>query len=365
MDLVASVKKLLAVLPKKVKVGTQYVGAGEPVFVIAEIGINHNGDLEIAKRLIDAAAEAGANAVKFQKRTVSEVYIKDELEKPRKASFALGATNREHRERLEFSTEQYKELIEYAKKRGVLFFASVWDERSADVMESLGTAAYKIASADLDNLPLIEYVAKKGRPILLSTGMSTLPEIREAVRAALAHNNLLVIFHCLSLYPSPHEHLHLRFIDTLHEHFAPLPIGYSGHETDLVPTLAAVARGAHIVERHLTLDRTMPGTDHAGSLEPHEFTELVAAIRTVEKVLGSAQKPLLEELKPLREKLAKSIVTRIPIQKGTVIKKSMLAAKSPGSGISPARLGDIIDRVAAYDLPEDTLLPTAALTWKY
>lgn len=365
MDLTTHLKRLLGTLPPRVKIGTQYVGPQEPVFIIAEIGINHNGDFELAKKLIDAAADAGANAVKFQKRTVEEVYIKEELDKPRKG-FALGPTNRVHREKLEFSAEQYREIMAYAKARGLWFFASVWDEKSADFMEALGIAAYKIASADLDNIPLLEYVAKKDRPVLLSTGMSTLDEIKEAVRAVLAQNNRVIIFHCLSLYPSPHKDIHMRFMDTLKKCFSPLPYGYSGHETNVLPTVIAVARGAQIIERHLTLDRSMPGTDHAASLDPQSFKEMVAAIRNAEEILGTHayEKPLCEELKPLKEKLAKSIVARVAIPKGTIIKREMLKAKSPGSGISPARIQDLVGRTADHDIAEDAIIPREALTWK-
>lgn len=352
-------------LPKRVKVAGRYVGEGEPVFVIAEVGINHNGDLEIAKRLIDAAADAGANAVKFQKRDVEQLYTKEELEKPRTGPLVLGPTNRLHRQKLEFSKEQYEEIRKHAAERGILFFASVWDRASADFMESIGTGAYKIASADLDNTPLLEYVAKKNMPVLLSTGMSSLSEIVQAVDTILAYNYKLVLLHCLSLYPSPHELIHMKFLDTLQKNFSPLPIGYSGHEIDSLPTLVAVARGAHIVERHLTLDRNMPGTDHAASLEPKDFKELVQNIRDVESILGLPQKPELEELKPLKAKLAKSIVSRVAIPKGVVITRDMLVAKSPGSGISPSRLPDLVGRKAEHDIAEDAILPKEALTWRY
>lgn len=364
MNIKESIRRFLYGLPSRVKVGGHYVGPDEPVFVIAEIGLNHNGDMVLAKKLIDAAKEAGADAAKFQKRTTTEILTKEGIERPYTSPHAYGATYGEHREKLEFSREQYLELKAYAKEHGILFFASVWDQKSADFLEELSIDAYKIPSADLINIPLLEYVAKKNLPVLLSTGMSTLPEIEAAVAAIIKHNHRLILFHCLSLYPSPEDKINVRFMDRMKSIFAPLPIGYSGHEIDLLPTLVAVSRGACIVERHLTLDKAMKGSDHAASLEPHEFKELVHSIRRIESILGSAEKVMYEELKPLREKLSKSIVTRQQISKGTRITEAMLTAKSPGNGISPLELPHIIGRRAGVDLERDVALPKEALSWK-
>lgn len=357
------IKNLFTASPSRVKVGNRYVGPGEPVFVIAEIGINHNGDMQVAKKLIDEALAAGADAVKFQKRTTTEILTKEGREKPYTSPHAFAPTYGAHRDRLEFSKEQYKEIKEYCAEKGILFFASVWDISSTDFMDSLGTDAYKIPSADLINIPLIEYVAEKGRPVLLSTGMNTLEEVDDAVQAVLRHNKRCIIFQCLSLYPSPEEKTNLRAMDLLRDRYAPLPVGYSGHEIDMLPTLAAVARGAVIIERHFTLDRTMKGSDHAGSLEPSQLRELVTNIRRLEKILGEPKKILYEELKPLREKLAKSVATRMPIAAGTVIKENMLTVKGPGTGIAPKQLKELIGVVAQSDMEEDTIVPKEALTW--
>ncbi|KKW19676.1 MAG: hypothetical protein UY63_C0008G0036 [Parcubacteria group bacterium GW2011_GWA2_51_10] len=302
--------------------------------------------------------------MKFQKRTTSEILTKEGLSKPYMSPHAYGATYGEHRDKLELSEEQYRALKKYAEEKGMLFFASVWDEKSADFLEALNVDAYKIPSADLINIPLLEHVAKKERPVLISTGMSTLEEIEAAVDAVTMHNPRLILFQCLSLYPSPEGKINLKFMDVLKERFRPLPVGYSGHEMDLLPTLAAVARGAHIVERHLTLDKRMKGSDHAASLEPHEFKELVASIRRVEAILGSPEKIMYDELVPLREKLAKSIVAKQSIKKGTVITREMLTAKSPGTGISPIKMRELVGRTASIDLPEDTIVPKEALTWQ-
>lgn len=357
------IKRIFEGSPDKVKLKDRYIGENEPVFVIAEIGINHNGDVDIAKKLIDAAMNAGADAVKFQKRTTEEILTKEGLDKPYTSAHAFADTYGAHRNKLEFNEKQYRELKKYAEDKGIQFFASVWDHKSTDFMESLGIDAYKIPSADTINIPLLEYVAKKNKPVLLSTGMNTLEEIEDAVRTVLKHNNRVIIFQCLSLYPSPEEKLNVRFMDVLRDKFAPLPYGYSGHEPDLFPTLAAVARGAQIVERHLTLDKTMKGSDHAGSLEPHELKELVDSIRRTEVILGVPERIMYEELTPLREKLAKSVATKTAIPAGAVITRDMLTIKGPGTGIAPGKLDNVVGRVAEEALEEDVILPKDALDW--
>jgi sialic acid synthase len=319
--------------------------------------------MDIARQLVDAAVEAGADAVKFQKRTTEDILTKEGRDKPYTSAHAFAPTYGEHRDKLEFSKEQYQELKNYCEEKGILFFASVWDTNSTDAMQEIGIDAYKIPSADLMSLPLLEHVAKKDKPVLISTGMSTEEEIDLAVSTILPHNKRIILFQCLSLYPSPEDKLNIRYMDVLKERYAPLPVGYSGHERDLLPTLAAVSRGACIVERHLTLDKTMKGSDHAASLEPQELKELIENIRRIETMLGKPVKVVHEELLPLREKLAKSIVTTGPISKGTVITREMLTIKSPGNAIPPTKLKDIVGKIAEMDLAEDTLLPTEALTW--
>lgn len=363
MQFKEKLKRILSGLPPKVKIGRRYVGPREPVFVIAEIGINHNGDVNTAKKLIDAAVEAGANAVKFQKRTTEDILTQEGLNRPYTSPHAFAPTYGEHRRKLEFSEKEYHELKQYAEKSGVLFFASVWDPKSADFMEQFSIDAYKIPSADVTNIPLLKYVSQKNKPVLLSTGMSTEEEIDEAVHAVLEKNDRLVIFHCVSLYPCPDDKIGLAFMDVLKEKYQPLPVGYSGHEMGLLPTLAAVARGACIVERHLTLDKKMKGSDHAASLEPHQFKELIEGIRTIEAVKGTRSKILYPELIPLREKLAKSVVAKIFIPTGVTVTADMLGIKGPGHGIKPSMLSELTGRVAQSDIKEDTHLPLDALNW--
>jgi sialic acid synthase len=355
------VKRIIEGRRERVKIGRTYVGSGEPVFVIAEIGINHNGDIEIAKKLIDEAKNAGVDAVKFQKRTTEEILTREGLERPYNSPNAFAPTYGEHRNKLEFSKDQYKELKRYAKEKDILFFASVWDEKSADFLEELEIDAYKIPSADTINISLLEYVAKKDRPVLLSTGMNTYDEIEAAVHAVLKYNNRVIIFHCLSLYPSPEEKINMKFMNFLKYSFGPLPVGYSGHEIDLLPTLVAVSCGAHIVERHFTLDKNMKGGDHAASLEPHEMKELVDSIKRIERVLGVSEKIMHPELKVLREKLAKSVATKVKIPKGTVITKDMLSIKGPGTGFEPYNINRVIGKIALYDLDEDVVIPIDAI----
>ncbi len=357
------IKNILFGLPSKVKIGKKYVGPTEPVYIIAEVGINHNGDIEIAKKLIDVAVETGADAVKFQKRTTKEILTREGLEKPYNSPHAFAPTYGEHREKLEFGDREYRILRDYAKEKNIQFFASIWDTQSADFMDELNVDAYKVPSADVINIPLLEYVAKKDRPILLSTGMSSEEEIKEAVDAILRFNNRLILFHCLSLYPSPEEKINLRYMDKIIEKYKPLPVGYSGHEIDELATLAAVARGACIVERHLTLDKTMKGGDHAASLEPSQFKSLVDNIRRIERILGDGKKTIIEELKPLREKLAKSIATKVAIPAGTMITQEMLSIKGPGTGIKPSQIKDLCGRKAKIDLAEDVIIPKEALGW--
>jgi len=285
-------------MKKSVEFGNRRVGEGSPCYVIAEIGINHNGDLELAKRLIDAAAAAGCDAVKFQKRTVEVVYSPEELARPRESPF--GSTNGDLKRALEFSEKQYREIDKYCRAKGIAWFVSCWDEGAVDFMESFDLPCYKIASASLTDENLLRYHRRMKRPIILSTGMSTLDEIRKSVE--ILGREDLVVLHCTSTYPSQPEELNLRVIETLRGEFK-CPIGYSGHEVGLQTSVAAVVLGAVVVERHITLDRAMWGSDQAASVEPQGFARLVRDIRVVEKALGDGVKMVYESEVPIRAKL--------------------------------------------------------------
>jgi len=270
-----------------VRIGSQALGAGEPVYVIAEIGLNHNGDVEVAKRLIDVAANAGAQAVKFQKRTPAISTPEHMRNTPRDTPWGR-MTYLEYRYRVEFDREQYIEIGDHATMRGIDWFASPWDEPSVAFLEDLNVVAHKVASASVTDLPLLRAIADTGKPVILSTGMSTLEQIDSAVD--VLSGSPLVILHATSTYPLPPEEANLRTIATLHHRYPGIPIGYSGHERGLQISLAAVALGAVAVERHITLDRTMWGSDHAASLEPQGFEHLVRDIRIIGEAMGDGVK---------------------------------------------------------------------------
>jgi N-acetylneuraminate synthase len=285
-------------MSKTIKIGNREVGDGQPCFIIAEIGINHNGDLEIARRLIDAAVNAGCDAVKFQKRTVEVVYTAEELAKPRENPF--GPTNGDLKRGLEFGVAQYREIDRHCKERGILWFASCWDEASVDFIEQFQPPCYKIASASLTDDGLLRHHRRYGRPIILSTGMSTLEQVDHAVEV-LGRENLLLM-HTNSTYPSKIEELNLRTLQTLARRYG-VPVGYSGHEVGLAPSVGAVAVGACAIERHITLDRAMWGSDQAASVEPQGFERLVKDIRAVEKAMGDGVKRVYETEIPIMKKL--------------------------------------------------------------
>ncbi len=283
---------------KTVKIGNKLIGDGQPCYVIAEVGINHNGSLDIAKKLIDVVVESGCDAVKFQKRTVDIVYTKEELAKPRENPF--GPTNGDLKRGLEFGVEQYKAIDCYCKEKGITWFTSCWDEKSVDFMRQFDPPCYKIASACITDDALLRYHRKENKPIILSTGMSDMAIIEHAVEV-LGEDNL-IIMHCTSTYPSTSEELNLKGIETLKNRYN-IPIGYSGHEVGLYTTFAAVVLGACCVERHITLDRAMWGSDQAASVEPQGMRRLVADIRNWELAKGDGQIRIYESEIPIMKKL--------------------------------------------------------------
>lgn len=288
-------------MTREMQFGSRKVGDGHPAYIIAEIGINHNGDLDIAKKMIDAAVHAGADAVKFQKRT-PEVCTPPEQQKQMRETPWGYITYLDYRHKVEFGLEQYREIDRYCKEKGIAWMVSVWDEQSVDFMEQFNTPAYKVPSASLTDHNLLKYTRKTGKPMIISTGMSTMKQIHKAVD--IIGSDKLAIMHCTSTYPCEPEELNLRMIETLRKEFPHNPIGYSGHEVGLVPSAIAVAFGACMVERHLTLDRAMWGSDQAASVEPGGFERLVKYIRVTEASLGDGVKRVydseLSSLKKLR-----------------------------------------------------------------
>ena len=285
-------------MAKAVKIGEQWVGEGHPTYVVAEIGINHNGDLEIAKRLMEAAKHAGVDAVKFQKRTPELCVPPEQRGQMRETPWGY-ITYLDYRYKVEFNAEQYAEIDRYAREIGITWFASVWDEPSVDFLEQFNPVAYKVPSASLTDHGLLAHLRKTDRTIILSTGMSTIEQIRKAV--PLLELDKLVICHATSAYPCDPEELNLRMVQTLKSNYD-CPIGYSGHEVGLIPSVVAVGLGACMVERHITLDRAMWGSDQAASVEPGGFERLVKYIRVTEAALGDGVKKVYEsELSSLKK----------------------------------------------------------------
>jgi N-acetylneuraminate synthase len=281
-----------------VRIGKHTIGDGHPCFIVAEIGINHNGNVEIAKKLIDTAALGGCDAVKFQKRTVEVVYTSDELAKPRENPF--GPTNGDLKRGLEFGNDQYAEVHRYCAEKDILWYSSCWDEASVDFMEQFNPPCYKIASASLTDDALLRHHRRYGRPIILSTGMSTLEQVDHAVDVLGTTD--LILLHCTSTYPSSVEELNLRGIQTLRDRYD-VPIGYSGHEVGLATSVAAAALGACMIERHITLDRAMWGSDQAASIEPQGIWRLVKDVRAIERAMGNGKKCLWPSEVPVMNKL--------------------------------------------------------------
>jgi N-acetylneuraminate synthase len=281
-----------------VKLGDHLVGPGNPAYIVAEIGINHNGDVKLAKRLIDAAVDAGCSAVKFQKRTVEVVYTTEELARPRESPF--GTTNGDLKRALEFGQDAYVEIDRHCRQAGIPWFASCWDEAAVDFIAQFDPPCFKIASASLTDDKLLHRHRSLGKPIVLSTGMSSIEQIDHAVK--ILGKEKLILLHCTSTYPAKLEELNLKVIPSLIERYD-IPIGYSGHEVGLYTSLAAAVLGACFIERHITLDRAMWGSDQAASVEPPGFVRLIKDIRAIEIAMGDGVKRVFESEKPIMQKL--------------------------------------------------------------
>jgi N,N'-diacetyllegionaminate synthase len=328
-----------------VLIGGRRIGAGERCFVIAEAGVNHNGDMALARELIDVAADAGADAVKFQTFSADRLASRDAP----KAAYQKVTTSPDESQhamlqRLELTTEAHERLIERCGGRGIMFLSSPFDEQAADLLDALSVAAFKVPSGEVVNLPYLRHVAGKGRPIILSSGMSTLDEVGAAVAAIReVGNDQLALLHCLSNYPADPAEANLRAMATMAEAFR-CPVGFSDHTEGHVAAIAAVALGACIIERHFTLDRELPGPDHRASLEPDELTAMIRDIRTTQAALGSGRKePQPSELEN-RAVIRKSIVAARDLSAGTVLREADLGTMRPGTGLSPAMMPQLTGR---------------------
>ncbi len=338
---------------RHLQIGARRVGPNEPCYVIAEIGVNHNGDLATARRLVDAAVAAGADAVKFQKRKLTETYRQEILDQPRHGEQGLQYLVPLLVE-FELSDEAFRELHGYCASRDITFMCTPWDRASVDFLETMQLDGYKIGSPDMTNFPLIEHVVATGKPLLLSTGMSTEDEIRRTLAFLESLGAEYALFHCVSTYPAAPEEINLRFMQTLRE-WSGRPVGYSGHDTGTTISLAAVAMGARLIERHLTLDRTMRGPDHKASLEPAQFAEQVRAVREVEMSLGAPNRWMTRGETLNRRVLAKSLVAAADITAGTAITRAMITSKSPGLGLSPQLVDKLVGRVLDRDVKRDEM----------
>ncbi len=330
---------------RTLRIGRRLIGDGQRCFVLAEGGVNHNGDPALAEDLVHIAAECQADAVKFQKRTLHELLTRAAIERPYVNANSLGATYGEHRLKLELSDEVWLRLRDLATSLGLEFLGSAWDRGSADMLEALDTPAFKTASAVLTDLDLLEYIARKKRLMIVSTGMSTMEEVDQAVDRIVRHTDQLVLLQCTSSYPSDFADLNLRVMDTYRQRYGVL-VGYSGHERGISVSEAAATLGACIVERHFTRDRTLPGPDHAASLEPIGLAKLIRDIRQIEVAMGSPEKRIAPAEIPVRMRLAKSVVAARDIPVGAVVSADMLTAKGPGDGGRGARR-----QLAAKDRP--------------
>ena len=324
-------------------------------YIIAEAGLNHNGSIEIARKLIDVAAIAGANAVKFQKRTVEKLAVKAVLDAKDDRFPEFGSTYREIREHLEFDAAQYIDLKHYSESKGLDFIVTAFDTDAVDFLESVGIEHYKLASHSLTNLGLLEYLAAKGKRTILSTGMADLDEIDRAVGIFRVGDTPLALMHCVSAYPTPLHECNLAMIDVLKQRYG-LVTGYSGHEIGYLPSVIAVARGAQIIERHYTLNKSMIGFDHKMSLEPDELIAMVRDIRAVKGIVGTGQKYVSETEWITRRKYHVSMASAQEIPAGTPLTEGMVTYRNPGTGIPFKAAHTVLGKRAKKTIPADELL---------
>ncbi len=337
---------------KPVLIGARAVGPGLPCLVIAEAGVNHNGSLDMALRLVDAAAEAGADIVKFQ------TFNSEEVVTPLapKADYQVQNTGTTESQldmikKLELPDDAFRTIQGRCREHGIAFLSTPFDHRSADLLEEMGVEAFKIPSGEITNHPFLSHIARKGKPLIMSTGMSKLEEVTAAVDVIYAAGNTeLVLLHCVSSYPAVPSSVNLRAMKTLEQRFN-VPVGYSDHTEGLSIPLGAVALGACLVEKHFTLDRKLPGPDHRASLEPRELAAMVKGIREVQSALGDGVKrPVAEELSTAAV-ARRSLVAAHDLQAGTVLTENMVVIRRPGTGLPPSDLTRILGRQLKRDIP--------------
>jgi len=332
-----------------------------PCYVIAEIGHNHQGNMETAKKMFYTAKECGADAVKLQKRNNKKLYTKSMYNKPYDHENSYGATYGEHREALEFELAEYRELKEYAREIGITMFATAFDFHSADFLEELGVPAFKIASGDLRNIPLMKYLAEFDKPIILSTGGGTMEDVQRAYDAIMPINQQLCILQCTAGYPAAFDELNLNVITTYRNRFENIVIGLSSHDNGIAMSVAAYMLGARVIEKHFTMNHTWKGTDHAFSLEPIGFKKMVRDLNRVQLAVGDGIKRVYEtEISPIM-KMGKKIVAARDLPAGHAIRHEDVAIKSPGDGMQPYELDKILGRITITSIKEDENITFDAL----
>jgi N,N'-diacetyllegionaminate synthase len=339
---------------KTFQIGRRRIGPGHPCFVIAEAGVNHNGDLNLARQLVKTAAEAGADAVKFQ-TFVADRLVTSDAPQAEYQQRNTGVMESQHAmlQRLELSEDAHRELQALCSELGILFLSTPFDEECADFLSDLGISAFKIPSGEITNTPFIRHVARKGVPLIISTGMATLAEIRDAVDTVRdTGNENFALLQCVSAYPSAPEDTNLRAMQTLADAFH-VPVGYSDHSEGLEITFAAIALGACIIEKHFTLDRSLPGPDHKASLEPAELAAMVAGIRKIEAALGDGQKRPTAAEAATALVARKSLVAARVLKVGEIFHSSMAVARRPGTGLAPSVIDSLQNRKLARDLAKN------------
>lgn len=342
---------------KEIKISNKKINEKSTCFIIAEAGVNHNGKLELAKKMVDKAKEAGADAVKFQTFISEDLVTRDiPMEEYQKRNTGKKETQLEMLKKLELSRKDFIELKKYCEKKGIIFLSTPFDEGSADFLEKLGVRAFKISSGDITDLPFLRHIAKKKLPMIVSTGASYLKEVKEAVLAIKKEgNNKIILLHCTVNYPCPPEEVNLKSMVTLGKEFNCL-IGYSDHTFGIMAPIVSVALGAKVLEKHFTLSRELPGPDQKASLEPEELKEMIKIIRDTEKALGSFVKKPQKSEKEERKLGRRSMVARIDIPKGNKISREMLITKRPGYGIQPKYINLVIGKTARKKIEKDTLI---------
>lgn len=346
---------------EKFNFGISTISSNGPCYTIAEIGNNHQGDLETALKMIKIAAACSVNAVKFQKRDNKSLYTEAMYNKPYDNENSYGATYGEHREYLEFGWEEYVELKKCAEENGVEFMATAFDFMSADFLEKLGITSYKIASGDLTNTPLLKHIAKFGKPMFISTAAASLNEVKIAYKTVHTHNDKICLMHCTAGYPTEYHDLNLQAIETLKNEFPETIIGYSGHDNGILASSIAYMLGATVVEKHFTLNRAWKGTDHKFSLEPEGLRKQIRDLRRIDIALGDGKKIIRDFEKDAKMKMGKSICASRKISAETIITWDDICFKSPSNGLPPYKVNEIIGKKIQIDIEKEDLIDLEVL----